>query len=909
MKLPATRLNLGLTLRLVALLWLLVPQLAYAAAADHKPGKAPHNAAAKSDREDLLEPLRERGEVRVIVGLETIGDATPSADKSPDDVKADRVRTRQQRLLARLARHDLRDVKQLRNHPFVAVTVDAAGLAALLADPEVTSITEDRPVYPLLRDTPRITRADTAWAQGYRGTGQTVAVIDTGVDANHPFFSGKIVAEACFSNRLPNTATTTYTSYCPGGVAQITGVGSAAPCPDSSLGCWHGTHVAGIAAGRYGFLTSTTGGIAQESNVIAIQVFQRSCDAGGCHVVAFDSDILLALDYVYSIRITHNIASVNMSLGGDRFTSVCDAALPGYTRVIRDLRNANIATVIASGNDGDPAAISSPACVSQAISVGSTTKSNTISSFSNSASFLSLLAPGSAITSSVPGGGYSAANGTSMATPHVAGAFALLKAAKPTATVDELLAALQSRGVPITDPRNGVVKSLMQIGSPAESTGALSMILGNALPTVSLTSPANNAMFPAPATVNLSATAADSDGTVSRVDFYRNGTLIASVTSPTTGSASSGTWTYSDPNVGAGTYTYTAKAYDNALPAGVTTSAGTLVNVSATTASSVNVAAQVNGGIVTASSTHSAGFAGAGANNGDRRGLNWGSGGGWNDATRDAFGDWLQVTFNGTYSISEIDVFTVQDSYAAPSEPTLSMTFSLYGLTAFQVQYWNGSTWVDVPGGNISGNRSVWRRITFAPINTNAIRVLVNAALNGYSRITEIEAWAGTALSSTTTPKNVAARTSGGTATASSTHSAAYPSGGANNGDRKGLNWGNGGGWNDGTPNVFGDWLQVTFDGTYSISQIDVFTVQDNFSAPVEPTSSMTFSLYGLVDFRVQYWTGSTWLDVPGGNIVGNNRVWRHLAFAPIATQAVRVLVNRALNSYSRIVEIEAWTQ
>ena len=93
--------------------------------------------------------------------------------------------------------------------------------------------------------------------------------------------------------------------------------------------------------------------------------------------------------------------------------------------------------------------------------------------------------------------------------------------------------------------------------------------------------------FGAPATVNLSATAADSDGTVSKVEFYRDTTLIATVTTPSSGTTSSGAWTYSDTNVAAGTYSYTAKAYDNTNA--VTTSVAALVTVSAASAGSGNV--------------------------------------------------------------------------------------------------------------------------------------------------------------------------------------------------------------------------------------------------------------------------------------------------------------------------------
>jgi hypothetical protein len=495
-----------------------------------------------------------------------------------------------------------------------------------------------------------------------------------------------------------------------------------------------------------------------------------------------------------------------------------------------------------------------------------------------------------------------------MATPHIAGAWALLKSAKPSASVDELLTALQSRGIPLMDPRNGVVKSLMQIGSPAEASGALALV-ANAAPTISLTSPVNNAMVSAPANVALTAAAGDSDGTISRVEFYRDGVLIATVTTPTTGSASSGTWTASDLNVGVGYYTYMAKAYDNASPPGVMTSAAATVSVSAINTSSINVAAQANGGVAIASSIYSAGFGASGANNGDRRGLNWGNGGGWADESANSFPDVLQINFNSTYTITQVDVFTVQDNYASPVDPTASMMFTQWGITAFQVQYWNGSGWVDVPGGNITGNNFVWRRITFAPIATTAIRVLVNSALLAHARITEVEAWTASSVPAPSAKVNVAAQANGGAASGSSIYAAGFPASGANNGDRRGLDWGNGGGWADGTANSFPDVLQINFKGTYTIDEIDVFTVQDNAAAPDEPTASMTFTQWGITAFQVQYWNGSAWLDVPGGNIAGNNAVWRRITFTPVATNAIRVVVNGAVNGYARITEVEAWTQ
>jgi subtilisin family serine protease len=108
--------------------------------------------------------------------------------------------------------------------------------------------------------------------------------------------------------------------------------------------------------------------------------------------------------------------------------------------------------------------MSAPACISSAISVGATDDFDNIPSFSNIASFLDLLAPGVNITSSVPGGGTTPYNGTSMATPHVTGAWAVVKSYKPDATIDELLAVFKSTGTLVDDNRlSGTVQNIPRI--------------------------------------------------------------------------------------------------------------------------------------------------------------------------------------------------------------------------------------------------------------------------------------------------------------------------------------------------------------------------------------------------------------------------------------------------------------
>jgi glucose/arabinose dehydrogenase len=204
---------------------------------------------------------------------------------------------------------------------------------------------------------------------------------------------------------------------------------------------------------------------------MAIQVFSRfsgsDCDATGQNpcALAYTSDLIAAMEHVHDMREQHPVAAVNMSLGGGVFLSAaeCDAD-NGPTKAIVDLlRSVGVATVISAGNNGASNGISAPGCISSAISVGSTTKANVISSFSNSAAFLSLLAPGSSIRSSVPGGGFAYFSGTSMAAPHVAGAWAVIKQKNPIATVAAILDALAATGMSVTNPNNGTAKPRIDV--------------------------------------------------------------------------------------------------------------------------------------------------------------------------------------------------------------------------------------------------------------------------------------------------------------------------------------------------------------------------------------------------------------------------------------------------------------
>jgi subtilisin len=290
-------------------------------------------------------------------------------------------------------------------------------------------------------------QGDLAHQSEYDGDGVAIAVLDTGIESSHPMLAGRVIEEACFSVQ----------GDCPDGETEMFGLGAAIPCPHSS--CGHGTRVAGIAAGDDPTIPLV--GAAPHASVIAIQIFSDVAGKPG----AYSSDILAALQHVLQLSAFYTVASVNLSLGGTPYTSEadCDLAVSSQRAAVGQLRAAGILTVAASGNEYLTNAVTTPACLSNVIGVGSTIGAADVSAFSNSADFLNMLAPGQGIETARLGGGTGVSNGTSMATPHVAGAIAIMLEAEPDATADEIENALVLSGAPIIDSRNDIIKPLIQV--------------------------------------------------------------------------------------------------------------------------------------------------------------------------------------------------------------------------------------------------------------------------------------------------------------------------------------------------------------------------------------------------------------------------------------------------------------
>lgn len=393
-----------------------------------------HAQGDRTSQFGLLEPrVQEEGSLNVIVVV------SESSGK-------------QGALLQKLESISLSAVQSYDNFPLMALQVNESGLETLESDPSILGIQEDVAVPPSLSESTVLIDADDAWNAGYTGDGVAVAILDSGYDLDHKFIQNQIVAEACFSRNVTGVST----SLCPNGTDSQTGTGSSAACDPSTVGsgCRHGTGVAGVAAGKD---DGTVGfdGVAPDADIIAINVFS---DHGNGDVLSWSSDYIAGLDYVYSLRNTYNIAAANMSLGGGQYSTAtaCNTANAASKTAADQLYAAGIAVIAASGNDGFTGSIGAPACVSSIIAVGSTTKADGISSFSNHAEIVDLLAPGSSITTSWTfDDGFAAVNGTSFAAPTVTGAWALVKEASPSATIDQILDAFKNTGASITG-RSGV---------------------------------------------------------------------------------------------------------------------------------------------------------------------------------------------------------------------------------------------------------------------------------------------------------------------------------------------------------------------------------------------------------------------------------------------------------------------
>ena len=360
----------------------------------------------------------------------------------------------------------------------VSARLNAGELAKLAQtkDPRLLAVVLNKPVATAQLATSGPTmNMQSAYNAGYVGNGQGVIILDTGVEATHPFYGGRVVFQACFGTTGPADGEN-WVTLCPGGNASNNwdsplGTPDAAKPPPFSD---HGTHVAGIAAGNR-TQPSVMRGTAPGSNIYAVQVFSTQQFGSGLKV--FNDDMLAALQLAAQSLPTltggqQQPYSLNMSLGGSFHLQPCTiGAFTPFINAVQQLRTAGVPVVVATGNNGYTGGINFPACIQGAIKVSSVANDgigNTRSQFLGTdaanvvdpSAFPSetfWLAPGGGsgtqVISSVKGGGYSGNSGTSMAAPQIAGLYASAKSAVTTWTVDQITAYFNGQAsvaVPIT---------------------------------------------------------------------------------------------------------------------------------------------------------------------------------------------------------------------------------------------------------------------------------------------------------------------------------------------------------------------------------------------------------------------------------------------------------------------------
>jgi len=402
----------------------------------------------------LMSVAEDRGVVRVIVGLDV--PTTVEGDLTDDQVASQQAMIASaQGVLAGTFGADT-VVRNFQSVPYSALSVTAAQLETLQTMTGITSVVEDTLAAPTLDVSTRVINAHRMWNRGFDGTGYSVAVLDTGISYQNQAFLPRpsvIANSSCFST---TSAAFGSTSACNGGVASDVGRQSAPAASLAIDGAGHGTHVAGIVASR---APQALRGVAHDARLVPIQVFSifsvasGYCSGGIECMLSWSSDQMAGLDRVNVWVNRYGIASVNMSLGGGQYFATCDSSNPGYAAIVTNLRSRGVAVVVSSGNNGYTTSTGAPGCYSGATTVGATDDVDNIASFSNQATaIVNLMAPGVGIRAAYPAFRRTTAglSGTSMAAPHVAGAFAIMREIWPTATVDQLETVLRCTGTAVT---------------------------------------------------------------------------------------------------------------------------------------------------------------------------------------------------------------------------------------------------------------------------------------------------------------------------------------------------------------------------------------------------------------------------------------------------------------------------
>ncbi len=334
--------------------------------------------------------------------------------------------------------------------------VNQKGLEKLLSNPKVERVYVDKILEVTLTDTVPLINADDVQAMqvggvDIDGSGGSVCVIDTGVEYTHTSLVDRIVGQKCYCS-------VSGSACCPNAQQEDT---------DAFDDNGHGTHVAGIVAS----INDTYTGVAPGAGIVAV----KACNNLG---YCAGSDIIAGIEWCLVNAELYNIDVISMSIGGVSYTDSCDGVSQSMTDAIDNAVSQGVMVAISSGNNGYSDKISWPSCVQNAISVGAVDKTDATASYSNRNSLLDYMAPGGSsgnqVISTVLGNNFGGKYGTSMATPHFAGAVLLLKQYSQLyngvdLSISEVKSLLSRNAVEILDSSNNLTYNRIDIEAAVNS--------------------------------------------------------------------------------------------------------------------------------------------------------------------------------------------------------------------------------------------------------------------------------------------------------------------------------------------------------------------------------------------------------------------------------------------------------
>ncbi|HUQ81476.1 MAG TPA: S8 family serine peptidase [Gemmatimonadaceae bacterium] len=405
----------------------------------------------------VLEKIRAGGNARIVVALNVPELVTTAADDGAPDghlrvppglarLRSD-VAAAQRAVIGRARREALVALRQYETVPAFSANVRSEeAVLAMATDPGVRRIDLDVGGTGQLASSVRVIGANERYEVGNRGQGVVVAILDSGIDTDHPDLADAVVHQACFGNPDGPGGV----GFCPNGSDRQFGPGAA----EDDAG--HGTFVSGVVASN-GIVSAP--GVAPAASIVAIKVTDN-CSSSGCFY-AF-SEIVAALDYIITNNATLHVRAINMSFGtSDLFAGACDNAAAftmAGAAAINTLRSMGVIAFAAAGNNGSGTMMAAPACLSNVVSVGATNDDDVVAAFSNSNATTDIFAPGVSVTSDFLSGGTftSPTGGTSAASPHAAGCAALLIDSGEALTPAAIETRLETSPFRVTDPTNGL---------------------------------------------------------------------------------------------------------------------------------------------------------------------------------------------------------------------------------------------------------------------------------------------------------------------------------------------------------------------------------------------------------------------------------------------------------------------